>query len=151
MSTTTLDTPARLAYILAHPRVRELRPDWWKEKQVCPKCRKRETVMTTWEGGVFWCRDCDGSTGHGRRVCSSRFPFTACFAGPDLAHPDSLGKLLALADEVNGTPVEMSWNRKDKHSCSFRWFADGPCVCYAPTRTDAVIAALYRALGGEGC
>ncbi len=125
----TPDTPARLAYILAHPRVRELRPDWYDEKYgCCPDC------VLGGSDNIYspdLCGDC------GRQLPSAMAPCV------DLAHPDNLGKLLALADEVAGEPVCVTW-------CSIMkdYTCDG-ADC-ATTRTDAVIAALYRALGGEG-
>lgn len=134
--TTTPDTTARLAYILAHPRVRDLRPGWYAP--ACPVCGR-------------WC---DGTT-DGKWICIPcrddvpepvyRFDGYPDLIDGDLADPDNFGKLLALADEVAGENVSVRWNAACKH-----YYCDNSAD-RAATRSAAVINMLYRALGrGRG-
>lgn len=149
---TTPNTPARLAYILAHPRVRGLRPGWYWP--TCEKCGDDCTPSTAPErdNAMVWiCMDCK------RDVDAPIYKFAPATEGDnpsvifhgDLAHPDNLGKLLALADEVNGKPVNLDWLHADAaYFCFARPY--NTLQAYGPTRSAAVINALYRALGGEG-
>lgn len=147
-------TAALLARILGHPRVRAYCEGrgWRSNRIVCPKCKERSTVMTTWDTKVVWCRECDGQTGHGKRVPRSHFPEKPCYTGPDLALDSNLNELLGLADSLSHHMLDLTADQGVFYATIYTetpmetveiWRGEGP------TRTLAVLAALGRALGIE--
>lgn len=116
--------------LAAYPDARTKFPGWFEQSLRCAGCKKAPYLCKCGINGAEYER-------HGKFRCIA----------PDLTLEENLHHLLALADAVNGFPVAMFWNRKDKHNCALAPFADGPCVGAGPTRTDAVLNALEKALG----
>lgn len=141
----TPDTPDRLAYILAHPRVRELRPYWyWPTCEVCgSECGMSCKPEGNYEQ-VWICMQCN------RDVPEPIYKFAPATEGQgptvvqcgDLSRDDNLHLLLSLADDVTNDHVSIMW-----HGLIGEFNCGGWC---GKTRSAAVINALYRALGGEG-
>ena len=125
----------------------EVWPEWYGERIVCPKCKERGTVMTTFGGDAIWCRECDGQVAHGKRVHRSKFPEAICHTGPDIYAPDAtLDDLLRVADWANDGPVALEWLPLDKEHYTE---VEG-CGSTGPTRQAAVRNALKRAAGVGG-
>lgn len=131
--------------------------EWFGNRIVCPKCSERSTVMTTIGDSLVWCRECDGSAGHGKRVPRSHFPERKVYIGPDITDPANLAALLTVCDAVaDAKGVRFSTEffplgQEKAHCARF-----GPLLLSrasnsgegtGPTRTAAALAALDKALG----
>ena len=115
-----------LTRILAHPRVREIRPQWYGG--ICHECNQKM-------------RDYAG------RPCPWHSPEVLLefgYIGENFVPGRCLDRLLELADDFCKPPhrTNVEWNIGDEEFCAH---FNSHCA-YGPTRADAVIAAIARAL-----
>jgi len=137
-----------LTAILNHPRVRALRPKWYRALPKCPYCGGLDVVRAAYLHCLN--RECD-------RVFPETDEYAYEYTGPDLARPEQMHELLGLADALSAFDVDITADcvpGPEHFSAAMYSVFEGvegfkTHRAYGPTRTDALIAAIARMLEVE--